>query len=224
MNFATYSKKDLAARGREFVRALNRKLTSQAIPDDDTEGWTEFVLDWFSARAGKGVLVDARRPRREESTRDTHGEFLCDLTHSTYPAYGIQGPKRFWRQEYWNEALENPCLVQLVLESEWGKARSPGATRVAVLHDAIKVATIKAKAKVVVFGPRDQEAGKALMKDLRDLRDSSGDDSPWLLVAVPWAEGQAWGKVLSRPPLVRRDHRATSPKATSLERRGPRKP
>lgn len=198
MRFSAYDADELDTCGREVVAALN----GASIDEADTERWTEFVLDLFAATAGPEILVDARNPR-SDATRATRGEFLVDLTHSTYPKYPPSGAHGYWSQEYWDEALKRPCRVRLALESEWGKQSSPGATRVAVLQDAVKVAAFRADAKVVVFGPKDRTKGAELVTDLARLRTASGDPAPWLLVALPWDGGKAWYEVLRSPAFAR---------------------
>lgn len=90
--------------------------------DAVNEVWTEAILDLFANAAGDGVLVDGRPSRRLEnlrgkppvaipahlaqlagSPRRTRGEFLFDLTHSTYPAYNGAA---YWSADYWERALE----------------------------------------------------------------------------------------------------------------------
>jgi hypothetical protein len=186
MVFIKYDAVELKDCGRAFVAALNAADRRQDPAHDDTEGWTEFVLNWFAATAGPEVLVDARPPRRPGKTRrETYGEFLADLTHSTYPRYSPHG---YWTREYWTKALGQKCLVRLALESEWGKAGKPTATYVEVLKDAIKIAAIRADVKVMIFGPDTTAEGDELISRLEVLRESSQDPSPWLVVAFPWKE------------------------------------
>ncbi len=187
--FNQYTADELEACGAAFVGALTDAASS--ISWGETEAWTEFVLDWFSAAAPQGVLVDARSPRactRTSPQRCTSGEFLVDLTHSTYPQYPPIGKYPYWRSEYWDAALQARCCVRLALESEWGRVGAPSQTRVAVLQDAIKVAAIRANVKVIVFGPHDTAHGEKVFADLEMLREQAEDSAPWLCVSLPWSD------------------------------------
>lgn len=126
MTFSKYDVAELEVAGDDlvglFLRAEVRK------PRLRTTDWTELVLDFFSARARKDVLVEARKPRqvdtrwrRDVARRKTKGEFgSFDLLHSTNPRYEI-GPL----DEYWTELVEKPFEVLLAVESEWGSEDEP---------------------------------------------------------------------------------------------------
>jgi hypothetical protein len=195
MKFINYTKAELRECGREFVTALNDADREGKPAHGETEAWTEFVLDWFSDTKKDGLLVDARPPRLSaKARRDTAGEFLVDLSHSTYPLYSQD---RYSSEAYWEKALKQECRVRLALECEWGKEKNARATRVEVFKDAIKIAAMNADVKVMVFGPRTHAHGLRLMEDLKNLRMRSGDTAPWLLVAFPWKEkAGAWSKVI----------------------------
>lgn len=187
--FDKYTSDELAECGVAFQRALVD--AAAYISWAETEAWTEFVLDWFTATAPNGVLVDARAPRpcsRKLPQRNTYGEFLVDLTHTTYPLYPPQGKHPYGSALYWTTALKQPCCVRLALESEWGRCGAPAVTRIEVLRDAIKVAAMRADAKVIVFGPDNATHGDRLFCDLDTLRKQSCDPSPWLCVSLPWSD------------------------------------
>ncbi len=196
--FDQYTADELEACGTAFVAALTDAASS--ISWGETEAWTEFVLDWFASVAAKGVLVDARAPRPCARTsvpqRATCGEFLLDLTHSTYPLYPPVGNHPDWRTEYWDAALQGACCIKLALESEWGRLGAATQTRVAVLRDAIKVAAIRANVKVIVFGPHNAAHADKLFGDLGSLRKQSDDPAPWLCVSLPWSDEAPTFRVL----------------------------
>lgn len=196
MRFREYSHTELERCGAELTAHFERLHGC----DLGTEDWTEFVLDYFATTARDGLLVDARPPRPKPSwqreykapidRRTTKGEFMLDMTHSSYPDYSIG----YQSKSYWDKALAGECRVYLALESEWGTSGAPTSTRAAVLHDAIKLAAVNAKAKVMVYGVEDQKRGEALRDDLALLIERAGDRAPWLLATVPWksAASQCW--------------------------------
>ena len=114
------------------------------------------------------------------------GEFLLDLTHTTYPPYD----KASWQtREYWKEATARPLEVLLALESEWGNRRSPMKNLADVMYDAAKLAAVRARAKVLVFASQGKslENRKDLVGMLKNLREKANDSgTPWLLIDMPW--------------------------------------
>ncbi len=166
----------------KFEKAQRKRIT--------TGQWTEFVLDWFARAAPDEMLVDSTSkqcdrapPPFELPERQGFGEFLVDLTHSTYPKYSEEKP--YPGGAYFDAALERACIVRLALESEWGDPDSGPTTRKAVLEDAVKVAAMRADTKVVVFGSHAGTRSK-ILSDLSTLRKRSEDPSPWLVIDVPW--------------------------------------
>lgn len=140
MRFKEYNSRELEKCGQEFVKALLRvgkKLEeyagSEAITTDPLKVRTEYVLDWFAATVAAGHVVDARRRLPElgawreilkgnaPPSRNSRGEFLLDLVHTTFPDY-YRTP---YDTSYYRFAVKNPCRVRLALESEWGSATSP---------------------------------------------------------------------------------------------------
>ncbi len=198
--FKNYDSVDLQRQGDAFCAALN------AMGQDvhrlwATEQWTEYVLDWFACAAptafeGRPVTVDARsaKPRRAHrmkslAQRKTWGEFIVDLAHTTYPGYDDD----YWTMKYWERTLDGgPCQVLFALESEWANLNEV-TSRVAVLHDAAKVAAVNARAKAVVFASRDG-VHDALVNDIQRLRAVTRDVTPWLWIDVPWlvARNEEW--------------------------------
>jgi hypothetical protein len=191
--FNTYGAKELDRCGKLFCAAA--RDFDLLNPACDAAGWTDFVLGWFQNTAQEErILVDARRPRAHApvlkngfAPKNTEGEFLVDLAHSTYPHYSEE--LKYNSLSWWKEALKHRCQVRLALESEWGKNGKRDMTRVAILQDAIKLAAFRADAKVMVFGSHgDDRAG--IVNDLKRLRSKSKDDSPWLWIDVPWHVGK----------------------------------
>jgi hypothetical protein len=153
---------------------------------EDSEAWTEFVLDWFVAAAPSGYLANARPGRGgwqrfakscgiklEHRGRETVGasEWMLDLAHSTY---SIAGDKAYWRRQLDGDL---PCTMQLAMEVEWGG-------RDDVLDDASKVAAVRAEAKVIVTGVRAHVASD-MLRDLTKLRMLTEDTVPWLWINLP---------------------------------------
>ncbi|WP_164017861.1 hypothetical protein [Pyxidicoccus trucidator] len=201
--FVRYDSAELTTAGKQLVDAMIRGYDRSLEPP--TEAWTELVLDWFACAAGafsgQPVLVDARarevradwRPffscLRDIPMRTSRAEFLLDLTHSTYPDY----IGRYYKDAYWDECLLGQREVLLGLESEWGRCGDVRNTRVKVLEEAVKLAAIRARTKVLVFGSNDTEQCARLIADVALLRYQVRDETPWLLVDVPWRwTGQSW--------------------------------
>ncbi|WNG14412.1 hypothetical protein [Cystobacter fuscus] len=201
--FVHYDSKELTAAGAQLVDAMARGYDRNMEPP--TEVWTELVLDWFACAAstfsGQPVLVDARarevredwRPffasLRDIPMRNTRAEFLLDLTHSTYPDF----TGRYYNDAYWDEVLLKEREVLLGLESEWGRFGDVRHTRVKVLEEAVKLAAIRARTKVLVFGSNSQKQCDHLLADVALLRYQARDAAPWLLIDVPWTQrGRSW--------------------------------
>jgi hypothetical protein len=201
--FIQYDEAELTAAGTELVDAMCRGYDRNLEPP--TEVWTELVLDWFACSAGtfsgQPVLADARardvredwRPffacLRDIPMRTSRAEFLLDLTHSTYPEYA----GRYYSDAYWDECLLSQREVLLGLESEWGRFGDVRHTRVKVLEEAVKLAAIRARTKVLVFGSNGTEQRDRMFSDVALLRYQTRDPAPWLLVDVPWRwKGETW--------------------------------
>lgn len=188
MRFSKYDAAELEVVGKRLVGFFERADLQK--PRLRTSDWTELVLDFFAARARKDVLVEARKPRKhvkkrwrsELGVRTTSGEFASfDMLHSENPQY--RGGST---ADYWTDLVNKPFKVLLAVESEWGSATNREATRFAVLSDATKLTIVRAETKVMVFGPVDGAQDKELCGELSTLRESSGDNAPWLLVRQPW--------------------------------------
>lgn len=196
--FKNYDRQELDACGEALARELGDLYDPVRGPEPTTGEWTDFILDWFAAVAAEGLLVDAR-PRNlrtnwrhawkmesEPPERSCAGEFMVDLTHSTYPTYHQLSPDRL---PYWKVAVEKGggLHIKLALESEWGEESSEDATAVAVLEDAIKIAAMRAQVKVMVYGCEDKGHHSEILDLLRKLRTQTADEAPWLCVSVPWS-------------------------------------
>ena len=164
----------------------------------ETADWTHFVLNWFSATARKGLVVDAKRARAwgfgrpprtraliKELTgedRDTRGESLFDLAHSDYPPY----EEGWGTAAYWERALAEPRQLFLVLESEWGKENSPGAIFAMVLEDATKLLHVDARVKVVIFGSHSNDHRDQILRCGAQMAKIDRAKAAWLWFDVPW--------------------------------------
>lgn len=188
--FSAYNAEELRRCGKELLAFVRGQ------PEMGAALWTEFVLDWFAATAAPGLLVDAKARQDQRGNwrkrwgvgadvvpaRQTQGEFMLDLVHSTYPPYNGE----YWTPEYFERALAGPCQVRLALESEWGDARSGDVTVAAVMHDAFKLPAVRANVKVMLFGTRKASGGPKLFDMLTTLRTRAGDTAPWLVLNLPW--------------------------------------
>lgn len=185
--FSEYDARELEQAGAELVDLFRRLW---AVSEIGTEQWTELVLDFFAARAVSGALVEARASRlssevsqfrAELPARHTYGEFASfDMLHSNNP-----GPNEYSsKDEYWNALLARPFEVFLALESEWERGTRE-VTRAEVLNDAVKLAMVRARSKVMVFGARAADDAATLFSDIKQLRLVARDDSPWLVVGLP---------------------------------------
>lgn len=123
--FTFYTEEELVACGDAFLASCKQEWQLTGTTD-----WTEYVLNWFYYTARSAVCVSARAPRdlekRPHSTpgiqvRETVGEWLVDLAHTSYP--DLPKPR------YWENALDpsrdGEWSILLALESEWGKEHHP---------------------------------------------------------------------------------------------------
>lgn len=212
MQFKKYDISDLETCGKEFVDLLKQVGTQlDSLPRHcrvkPTQVWTEFVLDWFAATAPDQMTVDAHRRHpgltdwerfgqwddrvraKLPKSRDTRGEFLVDLAHTTYPRYDEDAP---YDPSYYPTAIGSECRVKLALESEWGFETNPRRTLHAVLEDAAKLAALRADVKVISFGPPTSDDAEGIIESLRKLRKQADDEAPWLWISIPWSEGKRW--------------------------------
>lgn len=207
--FEHYTRDELVMRSAQLIDAINRVEAVKDQPIGNVD-WTEAVLDCFANSAFEHATVDGRPSRRQPhgrrgaevkltgglagiagSPRTTFGEYLFDLSHSSYPAYGTETSYR--SDAYWAKALATPPEIYLVLESEWGKAGATTFSLSAVMEDASKLLHVCARVKVVLFASTTEEnrervlnlAGTMVRADV--TRTNSGAAPTWLWIDVPWS-------------------------------------
>jgi len=196
--FSDYTYDELRSCGASFEEEARQ--FEHVKPNATTSDWTEFILDWFTATVAPRHTVDARRAAGSVTPlleglprRDTRGEFLVDLTHTTYPDYSKDD---YGTANYWTRAVKSArgCEVKLALESELGTFRNPDRSLAQVLEDAAKVAAFRANVKVVVFASEDGSRKDQWVRMLEALRTQSKDSAPWLWADVPWenSRGGLW--------------------------------
>jgi hypothetical protein len=192
---------------------------------DDTALWTEWVLDKWTRTAKPGLQVDARpsrvnhdkstgkrfteQQRRSfdqgwDSTRNTAGEFLVDLSHSSFPCY----QQADWSSvDYWNQVFEKDQAGQsqeralkLVLESEFGSQQSPDLNLHRVMEDACKLWMVKASIKVMVFASTNGDNRTNIMRFARQViaADTTAEQA-WVWIDLPWGD---WTDLNHRPEVV----------------------
>lgn len=177
MNFVNYDAKELEACGRALCEAAIKS-------ESNVTNWTVFVLDWFMRSAAVDRVVWPPDATRRE------GEFLVDQCH-------VRAPKpqsgETWGAWY-DRVLTAPVEMSLALESEWGKVGTRGISTTLVLDDALKLAFMRATAKVIVFASRDGSDRQPTLNLLSQMRWSVQDTAPWLWVDLPWkaARGGEW--------------------------------
>ncbi|HEX4383028.1 MAG TPA: hypothetical protein VH083_08775 [Myxococcales bacterium] len=164
-------------------------------PKAATTQWTDFVLDWFWGVRGEGITVDASPTKTPgaPSPRVCYGEFMLDMSHTTYPQYTADCI--YHSRPYWKNALSRPCEIRLALESEMGRFRGGDETYVRVLEDAAKLPAVRANVKVMVFASHDGGDRAEIVDSLRDLRLQGRDQAPWLWIDLPWVDdsNDQWG-------------------------------
>jgi hypothetical protein len=183
--FDGYTESELVVCGDRFLESCKSMWQ-----ETRSEAWTEHVLGWFTRTAADGVRVDARRARPTASSpRETQGEWLVDLVHTSY----LVGDGT----DYWKSAMkledDRAWSIHLALESEWGKSRAPGYTLEMVLYDASKLTALRAAVKVLVTstptGERGAEAKPGhdteLERAIVNLRRRTRDTAPWLWINLP---------------------------------------
>lgn len=197
--FRDYSGAELERVGERFVTEFGPRLRDHLA----TTAWTEGVLDWFDATKADFATTDAR-PARDRRSRNTGGEFLFDLVHSTWPSYDDS----WGTKTYWDRALagQTPELL-LALESEWGHARNAETNLHRVLEDASKLLHVTARAKVMLFASNSAANRDEIHSLLtRLVRADRTGPCHWLLVDMPWdvkLEPKEWLlSVLPTPPTT----------------------
>jgi hypothetical protein len=173
MTFKKYDSDELRRCGEEF----------KADFEDDglsgTRDWTEKVCSWF---AGTKTSADIRPFYHPETA-----EFIFDLCHTTYPM--ILPNERLC--DRWRRALdEGRCQLRLALECEWGKNGDQDESLSMILDDAWKLAVSRADIKVMVFASQQRKDREKIVFRLIQLRRHNGDRAPWLLIDVPWSNGE----------------------------------
>jgi hypothetical protein len=205
--FSTYDERDLLVCGDRFVADLSASARTFADNrfDNSTRVWTDLVLNWFANAAPSEpgqptVTVDTSKPVTPRldrvapslplqftTPREGYGETLrVDQTHWRWPSYGGAGPA-YWTKAYWKAALagEERLECLLALECEWA-GRSADEHYYEMMHEASKLLSIRARAKVLIFATRTLDQREELLDDLRKLRRKGDDTAPWLLVDLPW--------------------------------------
>lgn len=173
--FVTYDAMELEQAGRACCRAAR-----QAEPDD----WTRFVMRWFCEAAADGIQAWPPSPDSRA------GEFLVDHCQFRAPPRGEDETWLDWYQRAFGEDTE----LVLALESEWGKRGTKSLSTSLVLDDAMKLAVLRARAKVIVFASRDGTNRQSTLDLLGKMRRSLRDEAPWLWIDLPWraVRGGEW--------------------------------
>ena len=201
--FNNYSRQEAKDIGVAFLKTFTQhgKKLGDAT---STHDWTEDILDSFAATApASGVVVDASRAKARKAedpppaiapARVSWGEFMLDLVHHRFLAYGRvheYGTLEYWRAAY---APNREPEMLLALESEAGKQGNRPGNMVAVLEDASKLVSLAARLKVVVFGSNDLEERRnmqsiaKLMQAQDYTNQRSGAERPtWLWLDLPWS-------------------------------------
>lgn len=173
--FVDYGAAELRAAGHALC------LAARAA---ETNDWTQFVMEWFTAASADGVLAWPPSPDSRA------GEFLVDHCHFSAPARGENESWLSWYHRAFNEKTE----LVLALESEWGKRGTKALATSLVLDDAMKLAVLRARAKVIVFASRDGSSRQSTLDLVSKMRRSLGDETPWLWIDLPWqaVRGREW--------------------------------
>lgn len=210
--FTNYNHAEVGDIGRAFIR----EFAEHAGDADDTEQFTEAVLDWFAETApATGVVVDAAASRRSSSPgfeemfdpglknlggpsprRNRSKECLVDLAHYRFRDYA-----EYRQPDYWKEAFAAKAEPEalLVLESEWGRlsrgrARRSNLNIRRIFDDASKLFAIAARVKVVVFAShsaneRTEIRTIANRMSESDYTQTRAKGAPvWLWLDLPWCD------------------------------------
>ena len=207
--FDSYDASTLDRIGSTFVR--DAKALDQSMPRLGTEVWTEAVLNWFFharmnqatsvyARPNRGITGQIQAPELAQfrDPRDTQGEFMLDLCHTTFPPGTWQTSPNWWEI-----ALSDSRRILFALESEWGKNRSEEASKALILDDASKPAFVSADTKALLFASSGELTFDAVRTEVGKVQDlavgahGDGARTPWLLIDVPWDTGKVHYDVLT---------------------------
>jgi len=155
---------------------------------------------------GKKFTEQQRRifDRGWDSTRNTAGEFLVDLSHSSFPRYQQAG----WSGvDYWNQVFQRDQAGQsqeralkLVLESEFGSQQSSDLNLHRVMEDACKLWMVKASIKVMVFASTDGDNRTNIMRFAQEvIAADTTAGRVWVWIDLPWGD---WRDLNRRPKVV----------------------
>lgn len=138
---------------------------------------TTAILEWFrnTIQCDDHYIYSRLSKDAQSNKRYKKGEFLYDLSAVRTLKFP-PSPDVF------------PLKADLVLESEWGVQASAPATFREVLHDASKLVIAKSSVKILLFAKATTEKQKPsdLANAVVQLKEASGDITPWLIIYLPW--------------------------------------
>jgi hypothetical protein len=167
--FKTYDRAELNLCSTAFISRFEKDTTK------DMRKWTRNIAAWF---------WDATAPGVSPYGKPKTGEFILDQCHTT-----LQDPThpREMTCGQWESACIASARLLLAMECEWGHKVDKDVSLGKILHDAWKLAVVRAKLKVMVFASHDGASDRSrVQNNIAALRRSAGDNSPWLLLDVPW--------------------------------------
>lgn len=175
------------------------EVLREVKPESDaTKEWTAAVLGALRRSAeDKGRCVDPASSPVPTPGWSRQGEWLWDLTVSSYPSY-----RDGYGLPYYEKLVngEHEPRIELVAECEWGDARSPSANVVAVMEDFTKLLAARAGIKVMALGFHERDQGTSSWSQLRDwmvkLKKRTKDESALILFGVGWDTSKVEGPEL----------------------------
>jgi hypothetical protein len=233
MGFNEYSAEEAKTVAREFVdaiAALRAYHQREQVEDrlvNDTTLWTEWTLNWWAMQCAPGCFVDARKrrtkPQRARAQnytpqdwnsfygdqvqckkRETTGEFVLDLVHTTIPGGG--------RGCHVNRRIETTLpaesldsrTMRLALESEVGSNGERAETIAKTFEDAMKVLVVHAAIKVMVFSTFEENQQELPLRKVildyaaRLVRADESAFTAWIWIDSPWDDLQPFARVYSK--------------------------
>jgi hypothetical protein len=192
--FFRYDAAELRAVGTSFVDAV-RAIARHPALAGDPDVWSEVALDYFAAARSERARVDAEAARPHltaELYRETEWAPCRSvvrrgplaMSHLSHPSFEDGGPHGY---AHWQRAFETERLETLLaLACEWGGGGRPAARYGRVMLACADLATVEARAKVVLFASDDEPEHRRIVEGLTKLRLASWDARPWLYVDIPW--------------------------------------
>lgn len=184
-----YDSAELRDTAPRFVEALD-SLRAAAVWTADVAVWEELVLDWWAHEAHADARVEGplTRPVLSEPVRQdlawppprqVSRVGPVSLVHRR----GLPADSHPYSYVHWQQAVANERLeILLAAQVELGCGGRPASRFGRVMLAAMDLASLQARAKLLVFSTQDMAERRRLTDQLAALRLATWESRPWLLV------------------------------------------